>query len=148
MNTISDEVVDRHLDAVLRASGSALRHYSMQKSLDDMRAAMRAAMAAPKPGTAELFIVAQQHPTRPEVSMFTTKNKREANAYKSIGWTVLPIHDAPAENNKPATHPNGAPLFSSTTFKDNGEPIMLNDDGTRSIFCDVDDECDREGEPA
>lgn len=39
-----DDAVDRHLDAVLRASGSALRHYTMQKSLDDMRAAMRAAM--------------------------------------------------------------------------------------------------------
>jgi hypothetical protein len=41
---IADDEVDRHLDAVLRASGSALRHYTMQKSLDDMRAAMRAAM--------------------------------------------------------------------------------------------------------
>ena len=38
--------VDRHLDAVLRASGSALRHYCMPKTLDDMRAAMRVAMAA------------------------------------------------------------------------------------------------------
>lgn len=39
-------MVDIHLNAVLRASGSALRHYSMQKSLDEMRAAMRAAMQA------------------------------------------------------------------------------------------------------
>jgi len=29
--------------------------------------------------------------------------------------------------------------FSSTTFKDNGDPIMLNADGTRSVFCDVDE---------
>ena len=43
----ADDVVDRHLDAVLRASGSALRHYSMQKTLDDMRTAMRGAMVAP-----------------------------------------------------------------------------------------------------
>jgi hypothetical protein len=42
--TIADDDVDLHLDAVLRAAGSALRHYTMQKSLDDMRAAMRAAM--------------------------------------------------------------------------------------------------------
>lgn len=34
-------------------------------------------------------------------------------------------------------HPNGAPMYSRTTFKDNGEPIQLNDDGTRSIFCDL-----------
>lgn len=29
--------------------------------------------------------------------------------------------------------------YSKTTFKDNGEPILLNADGSRSIFCDVDD---------
>jgi len=38
-------VLDKHLDAILRASGSTLRHYSMQKTLDDMRAALCAAMA-------------------------------------------------------------------------------------------------------
>lgn len=51
--TQSDAEVDKHLDAVLRAAGSALRHYTMQKSLDDMRAAMRAAMAGDEPGQAE-----------------------------------------------------------------------------------------------
>jgi hypothetical protein len=40
----TDAQIDTHLDAVLRASGSALRHYSMVKTLADMRAAMRAAM--------------------------------------------------------------------------------------------------------
>lgn len=29
--------------------------------------------------------------------------------------------------------------YSRTTFKDTGEPIFLNADGSRSIFCDVDD---------
>jgi hypothetical protein len=41
---ISDAQIDTHLDAVLRASGSALKHYTMQKTLDDMRAAMRTAI--------------------------------------------------------------------------------------------------------
>ena len=41
-----DDLVDHHLDAVLRASGSALRHYSMAKTIQEMREAMRAAMAA------------------------------------------------------------------------------------------------------
>lgn len=44
---LSAETVDQHLDAVLRASGSALRHYTMQKTLDDMRCAMRAAIQRP-----------------------------------------------------------------------------------------------------
>lgn len=34
--------LDELLDRILRASGSALRNYTMQKSLDDMRAAVRA----------------------------------------------------------------------------------------------------------
>ena len=36
--------IDQHLNAVLRAAGSTLRHYSLPKSLDDMRAAMKAAI--------------------------------------------------------------------------------------------------------
>ena len=46
--TIPDAIVDKHLDAVLRASGSALRYFTMQKTKDDMRAAMRNAMKEPK----------------------------------------------------------------------------------------------------
>lgn len=42
---MTDAQIDTHLDAVLKASGSALRYYSMQKPIDDMRAAMRAAVA-------------------------------------------------------------------------------------------------------
>jgi hypothetical protein len=41
---LPDDELDRYLNAVLQAAGSGLRHYTMQKSLDDMRAAMRAAM--------------------------------------------------------------------------------------------------------
>ena len=41
---MDDAEIDRHLDAVLRASGSALRYYTMQKTLGDMRQAMRAAL--------------------------------------------------------------------------------------------------------
>lgn len=40
----ADITIDKHLDAVLRASGSALRHYSLPKVLADMRSAMREAI--------------------------------------------------------------------------------------------------------
>lgn len=33
----------------------------------------------------------------------------------------------------------GGQSYSTTTFKDNGEPILLNSDGMRSVFCDVAD---------
>jgi hypothetical protein len=33
---------------------------------------------------------------------------------------------------------------STTTFRDDGQPIMCNPDGTRNIFCDVDEECEPE----
>ena len=38
--------IDAALDSVLKASGSALRHYTMPKTLADMREAMRKAMEA------------------------------------------------------------------------------------------------------
>lgn len=38
------------------------------------------------------------------------------------------------------TYDNGAPIYSTTTFKDNGEPIMLDKDGKRSVFCDLNDD--------
>lgn len=41
-----EQLIDLHLDKVLRASGSALRYYSMAKTLAEMRAAMKDAMAA------------------------------------------------------------------------------------------------------
>lgn len=49
---------------------------------------------------------------------------------------VLPVVDVP-----PAipVHSNGAPMYSTTTFKENGDPIMLDDRGVRSVFCDVDE---------
>jgi hypothetical protein len=39
-----EQRVDAALDSVLRASGSALKNYTMQKTLDDMREAMRKIM--------------------------------------------------------------------------------------------------------
>lgn len=42
---LSDAEIDKHLDAVLKASGSALRNYSMPKTLGDMRKAMRVAIS-------------------------------------------------------------------------------------------------------
>lgn len=35
-------------------------------------------------------------------------------------------------------YPNGAPMFGST-IKENGDLVMLDDTGKRSIFCDVDE---------
>lgn len=52
------EQIDKHLDAVLRASGSGLRHYSMQKTIDEMRAAMAAAVSA---GKAADDVLAERH---------------------------------------------------------------------------------------
>lgn len=33
----------------------------------------------------------------------------------------------------------GNPSYSQTVLKDNGDPILLNANGTRSVFCDVDE---------
>lgn len=36
--------LDKHIDAILRAAGSSLRHYTMQMTRDRLRAAMSAAI--------------------------------------------------------------------------------------------------------
>lgn len=38
---LTDEHIDAGLDLILRAAGSALKHYTMQKSRDEMRTALR-----------------------------------------------------------------------------------------------------------
>lgn len=40
-SNLSAGQIDEHLDAILRASGSALRHYSMEKTMTDMRTAVK-----------------------------------------------------------------------------------------------------------
>ena len=40
-----EQRIDTALDSVLKASGSALRHYTMPKTLADMREAMRKVMS-------------------------------------------------------------------------------------------------------
>lgn len=41
---ITNEVLDKHIDAVLRATGSSLKNYSMESTKNNMRAAMLGAM--------------------------------------------------------------------------------------------------------
>lgn len=42
---MTPERIDHHLDAVLKASGSALRHFSFETTKNAMREALKAAMA-------------------------------------------------------------------------------------------------------
>ena len=37
--------IDKNIDMLLKAAGSAFKHYTMQKSLDDMRDVMRDIMS-------------------------------------------------------------------------------------------------------
>jgi hypothetical protein len=46
--------LDQHLDSILKASGSGLKNYSMQKTLNDMRNALKAAIAAEREACAEI----------------------------------------------------------------------------------------------
>lgn len=46
--------LDRHLDNILKASGSGLRNYSMQKTIDDMRKALNAAIAEEREACAKV----------------------------------------------------------------------------------------------
>jgi hypothetical protein len=46
--------LDQHLDNILKASGSGLKNYSMQKTLNDMRNALKEAIAAEREACAEI----------------------------------------------------------------------------------------------
>ena len=53
--------LDQHLDNILKASGSGLRNYSMQKTIDDMRKALSAAIAEEREACAkECEYIAQE----------------------------------------------------------------------------------------
>ena len=41
---MTPDQLDHHLDQILRASGSALANYTLQKTRDDMREALRVAV--------------------------------------------------------------------------------------------------------
>lgn len=43
-NPFTDEMLDKHLDAILKASGSSLKNYSFEKTKHAMRAALLGAM--------------------------------------------------------------------------------------------------------
>jgi hypothetical protein len=46
--------LDQHLDNILKASGSGLKNYSMQKTLNDMRNALKAALAVEREACAKV----------------------------------------------------------------------------------------------
>jgi hypothetical protein len=47
--------------------------------------------------------------------------------------------DATGELYSEKRYPTGEPMYSTTTFRDDGVPIMLTPEGKRSIFCDLDE---------
>ena len=51
--------LDQHLDSILKASGSGLKNYSMQKTLDDMRNALKAALVAEREVCAKVILDSQ-----------------------------------------------------------------------------------------
>lgn len=63
------------------------------------------------------------------------KKAAEDAAAERQAQEVIKAKAAPAVQ----TYENGAPMYSTTTFKDNGEPIMLTPEGKRSVFCDIAD---------
>lgn len=69
------------------------------------------------------------------------RRSEEAEAAR-VAQAAIAVAATPAPATAPEvkTYDNGAPMFSTTTFKDNGEPIMLTPEGKRSVFCDLNDD--------
>lgn len=80
------------------------------------------------------------------------KPHADKHPYENMGMPAAPVEALAAQieaDHAQALDINarcfGAPLsggqrYSRTTFKDNGDPILLNADGSRSVFCDLCDD--------
>lgn len=100
---MTEEEIDAGLDRILRASGSALRHYTLHKSCEDMRHAMR-----------ETFIASRLRTVQPgEVVVDREVLEQAAISLENHGYTeddypmtrILPlIRACPATNEKEADH--------------------------------------------
>lgn len=93
----SDELVDQHLDAILRAAGSALRHYTMQKSKDDMRSALRRAILALRPQSESEARRAAQEQLYTERERHTAEVKRlqaRIGLLQSVRPQAVPMTEA------------------------------------------------------
>lgn len=72
--------------------------------------------------------------------------RREREAQEALDAQKAPQQEPAKEEpaaQAPAVHGNGAPMYSTTTFKENGDPIMLDDQGKRSVFCDLNDDIEQ-----
>lgn len=101
MTMTLEEMIDQNLDAVLRASGSALRHYTMPRTLADMRAAMSAAMA---PAGAVWIDLKDQKPKEAEWVLIALESGAVVTGCRySAGWHWDDTDDL-ADGDAAATH--------------------------------------------
>jgi len=68
------------------------------------------------------------------------KRRAEEAEAQRAAQAAIAVAATPAPAPEVKTYDNGAPMYSTTTFKDNGEPIMLTPEGKRSVFCDIADD--------
>jgi septal ring factor EnvC (AmiA/AmiB activator) len=130
--------LDRQRAEQARADKEAAdKRAAEEKRLADERAALEQQRADLERRQAAAAVVDEVFSTLAEpaivtgpVSAFEQEVQAMAEAIGATGTTNVPA----------MTHPNGAPMYSTTTFKDNGEPIMLDANGKRSVFCDIADD--------
>ncbi len=109
---------------------AAERLAEQQRALDAQAAALKAEQDAIDARKAEEAAKLQREADEKRRSE-EAEAQRKAQAEIAVAATPAP---------EVKTYDNGAPMFSTTTFKDNGEPIMLTPEGKRSVFCDLNDD--------
>lgn len=128
-------------DARIKAAADALAQ--QQAELERQRkefADQQAAFLAQQQAAVQTF---QQAAADHEAKPLPVDASPAQVALHGLGEAAVAAGNAIVEElQAPAVHSNGAPIYSTTTFKDNGEPIMLDENGKRSIFCDVADDAD------
>lgn len=141
----SEEAFQEFLDECKAALAEALQAiqalYDRTKAREDADAAL--AVERERLAEERRALEAEREAQAARQAEADAENARLRAQLEALSKVPTPVAPAGADT-APAgeidTHPNGAPKFSATVFKDNGEPIMLNADGTRSVFCDIADD--------
>lgn len=134
--------------ARVAAEKAELERLRAEQEKRDREAAEAAAEAARQREAEQARLDAERRQFEAERAEFQRQQEEAARVKEQAEAEVRAAAEKLAKDQEEASKINAAGhYYSETTFRDDGQPIMCNPDGTRNIFCDVDEGIDPAGEP-
>lgn len=122
-----EEEAERERQADAERKKAADEKADLERQLAEMKAAMAALQPKPEPAPEAAPVVG--------VDLAEPKADQAVEHYTGMATAA---GATPIEERKPI-NPQGQ-YYSTTTFRDDGKPILCNADGSRSVFCDLNDD--------